>query len=60
MFKVKNRSVYVEDTTYYGWSPLVDQVKVIDVSGHHDNIFHAPVILKEMAGKIQRVLDGND
>jgi amino acid adenylation domain-containing protein len=57
LFKVKNRSFYVEDTQYYGWAPLVRQVHVVNVSGHHDNIFKKPEILKEMAEKIQIVLD---
>uniref|UniRef100_UPI0035938371 alpha/beta fold hydrolase n=1 Tax=Aquiflexum sp. TaxID=1872584 RepID=UPI0035938371 len=57
LFKVKNRSDYIEDTEYYGWSPLVKKVIVVNVSGHHDNIFKKPEILKEMAEKIQIVLD---
>jgi thioesterase domain-containing protein/acyl carrier protein len=57
LFKVKNMSFYVEDTKYYGWAPLVNKVHNIHVSGHHDNIFKKPEILKEMAEKIQIVLD---
>jgi len=57
LFKVKNRSFYVEDTKYYGWASLVNKVHNIHVSGHHDNIFKKPEILKEMAEKIQIVLD---
>ncbi|MCH6234725.1 non-ribosomal peptide synthetase [Cognataquiflexum rubidum] len=57
LFKVKNRSFYVEDTKFYGWEPLVNQVHNVHVSGHHDNIFKKPEILREMAEKIQKVLD---
>ncbi|WP_194972390.1 non-ribosomal peptide synthetase [Aquiflexum lacus] len=57
LFKVKNMSFYVEDTKYYGWAPLVNKVHNVHVSGHHDNIFKKPEILKEMAEKIQLVLD---
>jgi thioesterase domain-containing protein/acyl carrier protein len=57
LFKVKNRSFHVEDTKYYGWAPLVNKVHNIHVSGHHDNIFKKPEIIKEMAEKIQKVLD---
>jgi amino acid adenylation domain-containing protein len=57
LFKAKNRSFYVEDPSNYGWLPFVNQVRVINVSGHHDNIFIDPKILEEMAEKIQKVLD---
>lgn len=57
LFKAKHRPFYVEDTKYYGWGPLVERIHIVNVSGHHDNIFKKPEILKEMASKIQMVLD---
>jgi thioesterase domain-containing protein/acyl carrier protein len=57
LFRAKTQGFYVEEPKYYGWVPFVEKVNVIHVSGHHDNIFHKAEILKEMAEKIQIVLD---
>lgn len=59
LFRAKTQGFYVEEPKYYGWVPFVEKVNVVHVSGHHDNIFHKPEILKEMAEKIQKVLDEN-
>ena len=56
-FRAKNRLFYVNDSKFYGWEPFVEKVNLIHISGHHDNIFQKPEILKEMAEKIQKVLD---
>jgi amino acid adenylation domain-containing protein len=57
LFRANTQGFYVEEPKYYGWVPFVEKVHVVHVSGHHDNIFHKPEILKEMAEKIQKVLD---
>ncbi|WP_113925697.1 non-ribosomal peptide synthetase [Cognataquiflexum aquatile] len=57
LFRAKTQGFYVEEPKYYGWLPFVEKVHVVHVSGHHDNIFKKPEILKEMAEKIQKVLD---
>ncbi|MCH6198673.1 amino acid adenylation domain-containing protein [Aquiflexum sp. LQ15W] len=57
LFRAKTQGFYVEEPKYYGWVPFVEKVNVVHVSGHHDNLFHKPEILKEMAEKIQKVLD---
>ncbi|MCS4436070.1 non-ribosomal peptide synthetase [Aquiflexum gelatinilyticum] len=57
LFRAKTQGFYVKEPRYYGWVPFVEKVNVVNVSGHHDNIFHKPAILKEMAEKIQKVLD---
>jgi phosphoribosylaminoimidazole-succinocarboxamide synthase len=49
----------VEDPEFYGWVPLVNHITVIDVPGHHENIFHKGEIVTEMAEKIQNVLNEN-
>ena len=59
LFHAKTTSFYVKEPKFYGWTPFVEKVIVINVSGHHDNIFHDTEILKEMAKKIQQVLDEN-
>jgi thioesterase domain-containing protein len=59
LFRAKTQGFYVEEPKYYGWVPFVEKVNVVHVSGHHDNIFHKPEILKEMAEKIQKVLGEN-
>ncbi|MCL6261365.1 amino acid adenylation domain-containing protein [Aquiflexum sp. TKW24L] len=57
LFRAKTQGFYVKEPIYYGWVPFVEKVHVVHVSGHHDNIFHKTEILKEMAEKIQKVLD---
>jgi len=57
LFRANTQGFYVEEPKYYGWVPFVEKVHVVHVSGHHDNIFHKAEILREMAEKIQKVLD---
>jgi amino acid adenylation domain-containing protein len=60
LFRVQHRSFYVEESLHYGWDPWVNNVRVVQVSGHHDSLFIEPKIIKEVAEKIQQVLDEND
>jgi amino acid adenylation domain-containing protein len=57
LFKAKTRLFYVAEPNYYGWIPFVEKVHIINIGGHHENIFQDPKILKDMAEKIQKILD---
>ncbi|SMD41575.1 amino acid adenylation domain-containing protein [Aquiflexum balticum DSM 16537] len=57
LFRAKTREKYVEDPKLYGWTSYVEKVNVINIGGHHDIIFKRPEIVKDIAKKIQKVLD---
>ncbi|MCH6234724.1 non-ribosomal peptide synthetase [Cognataquiflexum rubidum] len=57
LFRAKTRLFYVEEPKFYGWVPFVQKVNVVNIGGHHDNIFQKPEILKDMAEKTQKILD---
>lgn len=57
LFRAKTRLFYVEEPKFYGWIPFVKKVNVVNIGGYHDNIFQKPEILKDMAEKIQKILD---
>lgn len=57
LFRAKTREIYHEEPKFYGWTSFVEKVKVIDIGGHHDIIFKRTEVCKEIAEKIQKVLD---
>ncbi|WP_373493370.1 thioesterase domain-containing protein [Aquiflexum sp.] len=57
LFRAKTRETYIEEPKFYGWTSFVKKVKVINIGGHHYIILKKPEILKEIAEKIQIVLD---
>jgi len=59
LFRAKNRSFYVEDKKFLGWSKYVDKVEVVQLNGDHSRIF-APPVDQEFAGHLQKCLDKVD
>ena len=57
LFRAKIRETYLEEPKFYGWKSFVEKVNVIDIGGHHHIIFSKNEICKEIAEKIQIVLD---
>jgi thioesterase domain-containing protein len=57
LFRAKTRETYHEEPKFYGWTSFVEKVNVIDIGGHHDIIFKRTEVCKEIAEKIQKVLD---
>ncbi|WP_194972389.1 non-ribosomal peptide synthetase [Aquiflexum lacus] len=57
LLRAKTKETYIEDQKFYGWTSFVEKVKVIDIGGHHDIILKKTEILKEIAEKVQIVLD---
>ncbi|WP_373521082.1 hypothetical protein, partial [Aquiflexum sp.] len=60
LFRAKIMETYIEEPKFYGWTSFVEKVKVINIGGHHYNILIKTKILKEIAEKIQIVLDDNN
>ncbi|MCH6198669.1 hypothetical protein MMU07_03690 [Aquiflexum sp. LQ15W] len=57
LLRAKIMETYIEEPKFYGWTSFVEKVKVINIGGHHDIILKKTEILKEIAEKIQKVLD---
>ncbi|MCL6261367.1 amino acid adenylation domain-containing protein [Aquiflexum sp. TKW24L] len=57
LLRAKTKETYIEEPKFYGWTSFVEKVKVINIGGHHDIILKKTEILKEIAEKIQKILD---
>jgi hypothetical protein len=59
LFKVEVPNFFVDDMAFYGWKNLVSIIEVINLPGHHNNIFKNEKTLGIFATKLQNVLDSD-
>ncbi|MCH6236476.1 hypothetical protein [Cognataquiflexum rubidum] len=59
LFIVEIPNFYVDDMAFCGWKKFVSIIEVINLPGHHNNIFKNKETLETFAKKLQTVLDSD-
>jgi len=57
LFKAKIKTFYQKDMKFYGWRPYADKVLTLEIEGDHNSMFEDAELVKELAQKLQEVLD---
>ncbi|ERM84336.1 hypothetical protein P872_14925 [Rhodonellum psychrophilum GCM71 = DSM 17998] len=57
LFKAKIKTFYQKDMVFYGWRPYADKVLTLEIEGDHNSMFEDAELVKELAQKLQEVLD---